>query len=50
MSHQTLIAMLVTSVSGYWMLYSGLAKRMLRLGLRGRCASCGRLRATCSCR
>jgi hypothetical protein len=48
MAHQTVIAMLVTSVSGYTMLASGLAKRTLHLG-RGRCRSCGRLRAACSC-
>ena len=49
MAHQTLIAMLVTCASGYGMLYSGLAKRKLRLGLRGRCRHCGRVRDMCSC-
>jgi hypothetical protein len=50
MTHQTVIAMLVTCASGYTMLASGLAKRTLRLGTRGRCPGCGRLRAVCSCR
>lgn len=49
MAHQTVIAMLVTSVSGYTMLASGIAKRTLRLGVRGRCRSCGRLRVACTC-
>jgi len=49
MSHQTLIAMLVTCGSGYAMLFSGLAKRKLRVAPRGRCRQCGRLRETCSC-
>jgi hypothetical protein len=49
MAHQTVIAMLVTSVCGYTMIASGLAKRTLRLGVRGRCPDCGRLRVVCSC-
>jgi len=50
MSHDTVIAMLVTCVSGYAMLFAGLGKRALRLGVRGRCRHCGRLRAVCTCR
>jgi hypothetical protein len=50
MSHDTVIAMLVTCASGYTMLFGGLAKRTLRLGVRGRCRHCGRLRAVCTCR
>ena len=50
MSQQTLIAILVTSASGYTMLVSGFAKNRLRLGTRGRCPRCGRLRAVCGCR
>ena len=50
MAHQTTFAILVTCASGYAMLFSGLAKRRLRIGTRGRCRSCGRLRETCSCR
>ena len=50
MSQQTLVAILVTCASGYTMLVSGLSKRRLRLGTRGRCPRCGRLRAVCSCR
>ncbi len=36
--------MLLTSASGYAMLVSGVAKRTLRLEVRGRCRRCGRLR------
>jgi hypothetical protein len=50
MTHQTLIAILVTCASGYTMLFNGVAKRTLRLGERGRCPDCGRLRIHCSCR
>jgi hypothetical protein len=50
MSHQTVIAILVTCASGYTMLFNGVAKRTLRLGQRGRCHGCGRLRVYCSCR
>jgi hypothetical protein len=50
MTHQTAIAMLVTSLSGYAMVAAGLAKRKLRLGVRGRCRRCGRLRVVCTCR
>ena len=50
MEHQTLLAIVITCASGYTMLFSGLAKRRLRLGARGRCPRCGRLRETCSCR
>jgi hypothetical protein len=50
MTHQTLIAILVTCASGYTMLFNGVAKRTLRLGERGRWAGCGRLRGHCSCR
>ena len=50
MTHQTVIAMLITSASGYTMLAGGLAKRKLRLGVRGRCRRCGRLRVVCTCR
>jgi hypothetical protein len=49
MAHGTLTALLVTSFGGYAMIYSGLAKRMLRIGLRGRCRKCGRARAVCTC-
>lgn len=46
---ETVIALLVTCFSGYAMLYSGLAKKMLRLGTRGRCRTCGRTRDVCTC-
>jgi hypothetical protein len=49
MSHATLTALLVTCFSGYTMIYSGLAKRLLRTGTRGRCRQCGRARAVCTC-
>jgi hypothetical protein len=49
-THQTVIGMLVTSAAGYAMLFTGVAKRKLRLGVRGRCRRCGRLRAVCTCR
>jgi hypothetical protein len=50
MTHQTLIAILASCASGYTMLASGVAKRTLRLGARGRCPQCGRLRVVCGCR
>lgn len=50
MAHQDLLALLVTCAAGYTMIYTGLAKRMLRLGGRGRCRRCGRNRDYCSCR
>jgi hypothetical protein len=50
MSQQTAIAMLVTSAAGYAMVLGGLARRRLRLGARGRCRRCGRLRVVCTCR
>jgi hypothetical protein len=50
MTHQAVIGMLGTSVAGYAMLFTGVAKRRLRLGARGRCRRCGRLRAVCTCR
>jgi hypothetical protein len=49
MGHATLTALLVTSFGGYTMIYSGLAKRMLRTGTRGRCRKCGRTRDVCTC-
>jgi len=49
MTHQTVIAVLITSAGGYTMVFSGLAKRTLRLIPRGRCRRCGRLRAVCRC-
>lgn len=50
MSHQMILAALVTCASGYGMLYAGLAKGMLRTRAGGRCPSCGRMRHSCSCR
>lgn len=49
MTHQTLTAILVSSASGYVMLWSGIAKKRLALGGRGRCRSCGRIRLVCTC-
>lgn len=50
MGHQTTLAILITCASGYTMMFTGLAKRRIRLGVRGRCRKCGRLRETCTCR
>ena len=49
MREQTVIALLVTCFTGYAMIYSGVGKRLLRTGTRGRCPRCGRLRIVCTC-
>ncbi|HUO72406.1 MAG TPA: hypothetical protein VMU39_16685 [Solirubrobacteraceae bacterium] len=50
MPHGTLIAIVLTCAIGYTMLFAGLTKRTLRLGDRGRCPRCGRVRTFCRCR